>query len=146
MDATIVPGTSSKAHAVAWVRLDLFLDCAPARSFGKSAAMKHQIAHDLEESVAKQVAVRAFESYQKRFAGYQPKMRWTGDKDAHIEFNVKGLKLDGSIGIRPRAIELDLDVPFVFRLFKSKAIEVIEREVKNWIAKAKNGELNAPST
>jgi hypothetical protein len=32
-------------------------------------------------------------SYQKRFANYQPRMKWTGDKDAAIEFNVKGLTL-----------------------------------------------------
>jgi len=108
--------------------------------------MKHQIAHDLDESTAKQVADRAFESYQKRFVDYQPRMKWVGDKDATIEFSVKGLKLGGTIGIRPRAIELDLDVPFVFRLFKSKAIEVIEREVKNWIGKAKRGELTSPSS
>jgi hypothetical protein len=108
--------------------------------------MKHQIAHDLDESTAKQVADRAFEAYKKRFVDYQPRMKWTSDKDATIEFSVKGLKLAGSIGIRPRAIELDLDVPFVFRLFKSKAIDVIEREVRNWIDKAKRGELTAPST
>ena len=108
--------------------------------------MKHQIAHDLDESTAKLVADRAFESYQKRFVDYQPKMKWVGDKDASIEFSVKGLKLGGSIGIRPRAIELDLEVPFVFRLFKSKAIEVIEREVRNWIEKAKRGELAPPTT
>ena len=108
--------------------------------------MKHQIAHDLDESVAKEVAVRAFESYQKRFADYHPTMRWTGDKDASIEFSVKGLKLQGNIGIRPRAIELDLDVPFVFRLFKSKALDVIEREVRVWIDKAKRGELGATSS
>jgi Putative polyhydroxyalkanoic acid system protein (PHA_gran_rgn) len=108
--------------------------------------MKHQIAHDLDDAVAKEVAVRAFESYQKRFADYHPKMHWVSDKDAGIEFGVKGLTLKGSIGIRPHTIELDLDVPFVFRLFKSKAIDVIEREVKNWIGKAKRGELNAPST
>src|SRR3954468_10302338 len=103
--------------------------------------MKHEIAHDLEEGVAKEVAIRAFESYQKRFADYQPRMSWVGEKDANIEFSVKGLKLQGTIGIRPRAIELDLDVPFVFRLFKSKAIDVIEREVRTWIGKAKRGEL-----
>jgi len=108
--------------------------------------MKHQIAHDLDENVAKEVAVRAFESYQKRFADYRPKMQWVGPKDARIEFSVKGLKLQGTIGILPRAIELDLDVPFVFRLFRNKAIEVIEREVKNWIGKAKRGELSASST
>ena len=61
--------------------------------------MKHQIAHDLDESTAKLVADRAFESYQKRFVDYQPRMKWVSDKDATIEFNVKGLKLAGSIGI-----------------------------------------------
>jgi len=50
--------------------------------------------------MAKEVAVRAFEAYQKRFVDYRPTMQWTGDKDARIEFNVKGLKLQGSIGIR----------------------------------------------
>jgi hypothetical protein len=73
-------------------------------------------------------------------------MQWVGAKDARIEFSVKGLKLQGTIGILPRAIELDLDVPFVFRLFKNKAVDVIEREVRNWIAKAKRGELTASST
>ena len=108
--------------------------------------MKHQIAHDLDASMAKEVAVRAFEAYQKRFVDYRPTMQWTGDKDARIEFNVKGLKLQGSIGIRPSTIDLDLDVPFVFRLFKNKALEVIEREVRSWIDKAKRGELSAPAT
>jgi len=108
--------------------------------------MKHQIAHDLDEKTAKEVAVRAFESYQKRFASYQPTMQWTNDKNARIEFNVKGLKLSGIIGIAPKAIELELEVPFVFRLFKNKALDVIEREVQNWIGKAKRGELTASST
>jgi hypothetical protein len=106
--------------------------------------MKHQIPHDLDVNVAKEVAARAFDSYRARFANYQPKLQWTGERDARIEFQVKGLKLQGSIGILPRAIELDLDVPFVFRLFKSKAVEVIEREVRVWIAKAKAGELAPP--
>ncbi len=103
--------------------------------------MKHQIAHDLDENVAKEVAVRAFESYQQRFSDYHPRLEWVGDRDARIEFRVKGIKLHGSIGILPRAIELDLDVPFVFRIFKGRAVDVIEREVRNWIAKAKRGEL-----
>jgi hypothetical protein len=34
----------------------------------------------------------------------------------------------------------------VFRLFKNKALEVIEREVRSWIDKAKRGELSAPAT
>lgn len=107
--------------------------------------MKHQIAHDLDVSLAKEAAVRAFEAYQKRFTNYHPTMQWDTDKKARIGFSVKGVKLEGWIDILPRAIELDLDVPFLFRPFKGKAIEVIEREVRNWLAKAKNGELKAPS-
>jgi hypothetical protein len=107
--------------------------------------MKHQIAHDLDMGLAKEAAARAFEAYQKRFADYQPKLKWVSDKDAQIEFSIKGMKLNGTIGILPRAVELDLDVPFVFRLFKSKAIEVIEREVQTWLDKAKRGELSTPA-
>jgi hypothetical protein len=123
----------------------VFMDCAPGRSFGKKAAMKHQIAHDLDSSLAKEAAVRAFEAYQQRFANYKPTMQWDNDKKARIGFSVKGVKLEGSIEIVPRAIELDLDVPFLFRPFKGKALEVIEKEVRNWLTKAKNGELKAPT-
>jgi hypothetical protein len=107
--------------------------------------MKHQIAHELDSKLAKEAAVRAFEAYQKRFANYNPTLQWESDGKARIGFSVKGVKLHGSIDILPRAIELDLDVPFLFRLFKGKAIEVIEREVRLWLAKAKNGELKVPS-
>jgi len=123
----------------------MFMDCAPCPSFGKKPAMKHQIAHDLDSNLAKEAAVRAFEAYQKRFANYRPTMSWENDRKAHIGFSVKGMKLEGAIDILPRAIEIDLDVPFLFRPFKGKAIEVIEREVRNWLVKAKNGELKVPT-
>ena len=123
----------------------MFMDCAPLGSFGKEAAMKHSIAHDLDTNLAKEAAVRAFEAYQKRFTSYSPTMDWDSDRKARIGFSVKGVKLHGSIDILPRAIEIDLDVPFLFRPFKGKAIEVIEKEVRNWLTKAKNGELKAPA-
>ena len=124
----------------------MFMDCAPDRSFGKNPRMKHQIAHELDSNLAKEAAVRAFEAYQQRFAKYNPTMHWDSERTARIGFSVKGMKLEGSIDILPRAIELDLDVPFLFRPFKSKAIDVIEREVRTWLAKAKNGELQVPAT
>ena len=104
--------------------------------------MKHEIRHDLDVALAKEATTRAFEAYQQRFAGYHPTMRWIGERDARIEFNVKGMKLQGTIGIQPKLIELDLEVPFLFRVFKSKAIDVIDREVKIWLEKAKRGELS----
>jgi hypothetical protein len=104
--------------------------------------MKHEIAHDLDVNLAKEATVRAFEAYQKRFVDYHPQMHWTAERDARIEFTVK---LQGSIGILPRVIELDLEVPFLFRIFKGKALEVIEREVRIWLDKAKRGEITAPA-
>jgi Putative polyhydroxyalkanoic acid system protein (PHA_gran_rgn) len=135
----------SKRYAASELGPRMFPHCAGARDFAKKPRMKHQIQHDLDVNVAKEVASRAFEAYRARFADYHPRLEWVGERDARIEFSVKGLKLHGSLGIQPRAIELDLDVPFVFRLFKSKAIEVIEREVRAWIAKAKAGQLSPPA-
>ena len=38
-------------------------------------------------------------------------------------------------------IVMDLDVPFLFRPFQKRAMEVIEREVQVWIGKARSGEI-----
>src|SRR5256885_14648354 len=97
--------------------------------------MKHQIAHDLDFPVAKQVANRAFEAYQRKFAEYHPKLEWVTDREARIEFSVKGLKLAGSIGILPRALELQLDHPFVFLLLKNKPRGGLFRVVRAWFGK-----------
>ena len=108
--------------------------------------MRHQIPHDLDAGLAKAVVTHAFESYRARFSEYNPRIDWTTERDAHIEFQVRGLKLSGGIHLIPRAIELELEVPFVFRLFKNKAIEIIEHEVRAWIAKAKAGDLGASAS
>ena len=104
--------------------------------------MKHLIHHDLEAGLAKAVADRALQSYRERFAEYEPRVEWVGERDARIEFRVRGFRLRGGIVVQPRTIELELDVPFLFRLFRSRAIEVIEREVRYWIGRAKAGELS----
>lgn len=103
--------------------------------------MKHLIPHDLDMPTAKKVADHAFAEYKGRYPEYQPQLRWVSDALAEITFNAKGIKLNGSFGIEPGNIALDLDVPFLLRPFKSKAIEVIEREVKVWLVKAKAGEM-----
>jgi len=58
-----------------------------------------------------------------------------------IAFSAKGIKLKGTLEILPKAIEMDLDVPFLLKPFKKKAISVIDEETKKWIAKAKAGEI-----
>jgi hypothetical protein len=103
--------------------------------------MEHVIPHDLDLATAKKVTDRAFETYKARFPEYSPTLRWASDRRAEISFGVKGIRLDGAMSIAERAINLDLDVPFLFRPFRKVAIEVIEREVKAWIDKAHAGQL-----
>ena len=44
--------------------------------------------------------------------------------------------------VQAHAIELELDVPLLFRPFRKKAISIIEAEVRAWIDRAKAGELS----
>ena len=103
--------------------------------------MKQVIPHDLDMPTAKRVVDRAFAEYQSRYPDYQPSLRWVSDQQADVAFNAKGIKLSGAMSLEPGSITLDLDVPFLFRPFQKKALEVIEREVRVWLEKARAGEL-----
>ncbi len=103
--------------------------------------MKHSISHDVAPPLAKKAAERAFEAYKAKYSEYQPTLHWRDDDHASIEFRVKGVHLHGAFTLRPHVVDLELDVPFVFRIFQKRAIEVIESEVRLWLEKAKAGEI-----
>jgi hypothetical protein len=103
--------------------------------------MKHVIQHDLDTSTAKRVVDRAFEEYKSRFADYHPTLHWAHERRADVSFNAKGVKLNGAMHVEEKEIGLELDVPFLLRPFQKKAVEIIEREVRHWVDKAKKGEL-----
>ena len=104
--------------------------------------MKHSVKHDLDVALAKKATQKAFESYAERFSEYSPNANWTTDTRCEVGFEVKGVKLSGVLEILPQEVAMDLDVPFIFRPFKNRALGLIESEVKTWIEKAKNGELS----
>lgn len=104
--------------------------------------MKHSVPHDLDPELAKKATVAALESYKKRFSEYNPTLNWPSDAKAEIGFKVKGVSLKGNLEVGTKAIDMDLDVPFLLRPFRGKALSVIEEEIKKWIAKAKAGELD----
>jgi len=99
--------------------------------------MKHVVSHDLGQERAKKVAESALSSYSEKFAKYSPEVRWKTESQAHIAFKIKGLTLSGSLEVLDKTIEMDLDVPFMLRPFKSQALSVIEGEIQDWIRKAK---------
>ncbi len=104
--------------------------------------MKHSVPHSLGREMARKVARAAFESYAKRFADYSPTTTWRTDDQADIGFSIKGMSLKGAVGVTDRSIDLDLEVPFMLKPFKGKALQVIEREIKEWIGKAEAGALD----
>jgi hypothetical protein len=103
--------------------------------------MKHSVPHSLGQETARKVARSAFESYGRRFSEYAPTTSWSGEDQAEISFSVKGFSLKGRIEVKATSIELDMDVPFILKPFQNKAVTVIEREIKEWMAKAKDGSL-----
>jgi hypothetical protein len=103
--------------------------------------MKHTINHDLDIATARKVADRAFAEYKSRFPNYEPTVDWVSEHRADISFNAKGIRLKGGMAISEKTIEMDLDVPFLFRPFQKMAIEVIDREVRAWMVKAREGKL-----
>ena len=103
--------------------------------------MKHSVPHDLGQEGAKKAAESALATYSQKFAKYDPKTQWVTPNKANISFSVKGMTLSGSMEVLPNAIEMDLDVPFLLRPFKGQAIGIIEGEIKEWVAKAKQGKV-----
>lgn len=101
----------------------------------------HKVRHDLGVEKAKQVAEAAFDAYKAKYAEYEPAANWVSDTRANISFTIKGKSLNGTMQVNPNDIEMDLDVPFIFRPFKGKALSVIEAEIGKWVAKARAGEI-----
>ena len=99
--------------------------------------MKHTVPHDLGQERAKKVTESALNAYATKFAKYSPKTTWTSPSRAQISFSVKGMSLSGNVEVKDKAIDLDLDVPFLLRPFQGQAISVIETEIKAWLAKEK---------
>lgn len=112
-----------------------------AISGSSHAKMDHVVAHDLGRDLAKKATIAAIDTYVKRFEQYNPRTTWTGDYQATVALRVKGIHLEGRMDIRDAEIAMNLDVPFVLRPFRARALSIIDREIGVWMAKAKAGEL-----
>jgi uncharacterized glyoxalase superfamily protein PhnB len=103
--------------------------------------MKHTIPHDLDHALAVRATKKALDGYCQKFAKYDATVRWHDDQRGQFSFKAKGMTVSGELAVGPRAVDLDLSVPFLLKPFQSLAVEVVDREVKAWIAKAKAGEV-----
>lgn len=107
--------------------------------------MKHSIPHQLDHALARMVTVKALESYQERLSKYSPEGTWVTEDRAEVRFQALGRTLKGQIDVMADKVLLDLEVPLMFRPFRSQAMALIEREIRDWIERAEAGEFSAPS-
>ena len=106
--------------------------------------MKHVIRHGLTHELAREAAQHALDSYRDRFSALSPEGEWIDDDHARVAFSAAGRRMEGSIGVGPEEIELELEVPFIFRLFHDRAGAIINEDVRRWIDRAREGELGKP--
>jgi hypothetical protein len=101
--------------------------------------MEHDIHHGLSQVEARGVVHRALAAYALRFASHAPELTWTGDDRVDVAFIVRGMRLTGSLDIGPDKFRLRLEVPWLLRPFRARAIERVGAEVAGWLAQAKLG-------
>jgi Putative polyhydroxyalkanoic acid system protein (PHA_gran_rgn) len=103
--------------------------------------VKHSVPHDLSIDLAKKATGKALESYQERFAEFQPQVSWLDERTATISFKAKGMSLGANLAVTEQAIVVDMDVPFLLKFMEKQAVEVIDKQVTKWIDRAKKGLL-----
>jgi len=104
-------------------------------------AMKHSVRHDLPLDGAKKAAAAAIEAYRARFAEYNPTVSWLSEHIAEVSFRAKGVSLKGTFEILADRIDIEMEVPLLLRMFKQKAVDVIEAEITKWVKRAKEGSV-----
>ena len=104
--------------------------------------MKHIIKYDISPELARKAATKAAERYTEKFSDYDVKTVWNTENNAVISFRVKGLDVSATMDLEPNQVSLDMQVPFILRPFKKKALHVVKEVIRKWIGKARNGELD----
>lgn len=103
--------------------------------------MQHVFRHDLEPALAHLAIEKALESYSAQFADYNPRLTWLDTDTAEVTFSALKTTVRAVFTLKPGEINVEMKVPLLMRPFRKKAIEVIGDEIKEWIRKARCGEL-----
>lgn len=104
--------------------------------------MRHAIEHGLGKERARKAAQKAFETYKERFSKYNPEADWVDDDTLDVSFSAKGVTLDGRVELTDEEMIVDMQVPFMLKPFRKKALGVIEEEMQKWVERARRGELD----
>jgi hypothetical protein len=99
--------------------------------------LKHVVAHDLSEALAKSTVERALTSYRQKYPHASMDLDWVDDRTASVKIGAKGFDVKGTLSISPREIVFDIPVPLLLRPLQGKAMAVLDREVNAWIRRAR---------
>jgi len=104
--------------------------------------MKYSVQHGLSDiSQVRAVVDKAYEAYKERLASHNPTLSWNGDDKAKIEFSVMGKSIATDVRIDEKELNIEGDLPWAFKFFEKKILDVVGGEVDKWLEKARNGEL-----
>lgn len=108
--------------------------------------MKQSIPHHLSLDTVRSATKKALDVYQEKFSEYEAKAVWPSENHADVSFVALGKKLEGTIDLNDKTIDLELDVPFLMKPFQGKAMDIIQKEITKWLGKAERGELEEGSS
>ena len=103
--------------------------------------MKHTIETGLELADSKRAIDKAMQAYSERFAEYAPRFSWKTEKAGDFGFTAKGVSIDGTIVVHDGKVDVEMNVPFLFRIFSGRAMQVVTDQVELWIGRVKRGEV-----
>lgn len=104
--------------------------------------IKHEIHHGLEPALARRAIDKAMDGYRERFSEFSPTYDWTSEDAGRFAFTALTVTVSGDLEIVGPKILVDIQVPFLLRAFKGRAIQAIDDEVRGWVEKARAGELD----
>lgn len=102
--------------------------------------MKITITHGAPWEIARQGATLAFEHYAVRYARYEPRLAWEAPNRFRFSLTARGMRVGGTATIDDGTVAVDIEVPFPFRIFESRARQAVAREVTVWVEKARRGQ------
>lgn len=104
--------------------------------------MEYTVKHGLPDRArVRTVVEKAYEAYTQRLANYDPTLTWEGDSAAKIGFSVMGKALVTDVTIDDDELSITGKIPFLFKPFEKKILDVVGGEVDKWLVKARAGEI-----
>lgn len=105
--------------------------------------MDHVIKTGLDIETQKSTLDKAFDEQLRKYPQYKPEFHWAKDvegTEGRFSFRpTPSLLVAGKLHVTEGQIGIEFTaLPFLAKMFKGKAIEMVEKEVQIWVEKAKS--------